>query len=212
MNAASPDRLRAVLLLGPTGVGKTPLGNWVEAHGLWGQPCHHFDFGANLRAIAAAGPSDRFASDEIQFLRGVLARGALLENESFHLAARILETFVAQRGIQPGHWLVLNGLPRHVGQAQALDERLWVCALIELACDARVIGDRLRRDAGGDRAGRADDAHALVARKLAVYEERTRPLVAHYQQRGARLLRFAVGVETQPREIAEQLGRLDVGA
>jgi len=199
------------LLLGPTGVGKTPLGNWLEAHGLWGRPGHHFDFGANLRAIAAAGPSDGFASDEIQFLRGVMARGALLENESFYLAARILDTFVGQRGVQPGHWLVLNGLPRHVGQAQAIDERLCVCAVIELACDARVIGERLRRDAGGDRTGRADDTHSLVVRKLAVYEERTRPLVAHYQRRGARLLDFSVGVRTQPREIAEQLERLSVG-
>jgi len=41
----------AVLLLGPTGAGKTPLGEMIEARGLWGMSCLHFDFGANLRAV-----------------------------------------------------------------------------------------------------------------------------------------------------------------
>ena len=60
MHDNAPNTLWAVLLLGPTGAGKSPLGDWLEARGLWGRPCHHFDFGANLRAIVAAGPSDRF--------------------------------------------------------------------------------------------------------------------------------------------------------
>jgi hypothetical protein len=53
MSEVVPNSLPALLLLGPTGAGKTPLGDWLEAHGLWGRPCHHFDFGANLRAVVA---------------------------------------------------------------------------------------------------------------------------------------------------------------
>ncbi len=43
---------KAILLLGPTGSGKTPLGQALEKKGLAGRRCVHFDFGANLREIA----------------------------------------------------------------------------------------------------------------------------------------------------------------
>ena len=206
MNDRQRTILQAILLLGPTGAGKTPLGDWLEKNGLWGKPCHHFDFGANLRAVAAAGPSDSFARDEIQFLNRVLTQGALLEDESFYLAAKILNAFVVRRNVQRGDWLILNGLPRHAGQGQALEQSVRVCALIQLECESRVARERLRRDAGGDRAARSDDQDELVAHKLAIYEERTRPLVAHYRQRGARLIAVPVDVDTQPGEIAQQLG------
>ena len=85
MNNHWPHMLQAILLLGPTGAGKTPLGDWLDQNGLWQRPGHHFDFGANLRAVVAAGPSDLFAEDEIEFLKRVLTWGALLENESFYL-------------------------------------------------------------------------------------------------------------------------------
>jgi hypothetical protein len=46
----------AILLVGPTGSGKTPLGALCEKKGLWQSRVFHFDFGAILRRIAAAGP------------------------------------------------------------------------------------------------------------------------------------------------------------
>jgi adenylate kinase len=205
MNATISPILQAVLLLGPTGAGKTPLGEWLEGNGLWGRRCHHFDFGADLRALAAAGPDASFAEHEIHFLRRVLAEGVLLENESFYLAAKLLHAFVARRGIQAAHWLVLNGLPRHTGQARALEEHLRVCAVIQLECDARTVGERLRRDPAGDRALRSDDHHELVTRKLAVYDERTRPLVEFYRQRGTRRIVIPVEADTLPQDIGRQL-------
>jgi adenylate kinase len=208
MTERSPGTFQAVLLLGPTGAGKTPLGDWLETHGLWGRRCHHFDFGACLRTTVAAGPDERFDRREIEFLQSVLAEGVLLENDSFHLAEKILDAFIARRAVQPGAWIVMNGLPRHVGQAQALERRLEVCAVIQLECEARVIRERLRRDTGGDRAVRTDDTDELVARKLAIYAERTRPLVSHFRQRGARLIGLEVGIETQPAELAERVEML----
>jgi len=207
MHDAQTHALQAILLLGPTGSGKTPLGNWCETHGLWGRPCHHFDFGANLRAVAAGGPSEWMTRDEVQFLQRVLDTGALLENESFHLAAKILDAFVVRRAVQTGHWLLLNGLPRHVAQAQALERRVAVRALVQLDCDARVVRDRLQRDPGGDRALRADDTEELVARKLKLYEERTRPLLDYYRQRGAELISVPVTATTRPQDVAGLLER-----
>jgi len=204
--------LEAILLLGPTGSGKTPLGDWLEAHGLWMRPCHHFDFGANLRAAVAAGPSESMTRDEVRFLQRVLDTGALLENESFYLAAKILDAFVARRAIRPGHWLILNGLPRHTAQAQALETQVAVRVLIQLTCDARVVRDRLQRDPGGDRALRADDTEDLVARKLKIFEERTRPLLDYYRQRGAELISVPVTATTRPPDIADLLERRPCGS
>lgn len=207
MTVRQSQILQAILLLGPTGAGKTPLGDWLEANRLWGRTCHHFDFGANLREIAASSPSDFFSSDEIEFLKRVLIQGVLLEDKSFNLALKILHNFVARHRVQPEHWLILNGLPRHVGQARALESHVQIHAVVQLECDACVVRERLRRDTSGDRTGREDDDEKLVARKLAVYEERTRPLVAYYRERGAHLISIPIGIETQPSEIVQRLER-----
>lgn len=199
------QKFEGLLLLGPTGSGKTPLGEWLQAHGLKGRRCHHFDFGANLRAIAQGDDTCGFNATEVQFLRRVLEAGALLETEHLPLAVRILEGFIARRGVQTADLLLLNGLPRHSQQATALEDRIAVIGMVELRCDARTVFERLRRNSGGDRACRTDDSESLVERKLHIYEERTRPLVRHYCDRGSCVLKVRVGVETQPEEIARRL-------
>jgi adenylate kinase family enzyme len=197
--------LQAILLLGPTGSGKSPLGDWLERVSLWGRRCHHFDFGANLRAMVASQGAGVFSVEEIRFLRRVLKEGALLEDEHFPLAARILDAFVAHKCVQPSDLLVLNGLPRHLQQARALDRKLTVIGVVQLDCDARTVAERLKHNSGGDRTQRKDDAEALVARKLVIYEERTRPLLNHYRERGTNILNVTVGSETQPAEIAARM-------
>ena len=94
--------------------------------------------------------------------------------------------------------LVLNGLPRHVGQARDLDPIVRVSRVVLLECSAEVVAARIARDTGGDRAERIDDHGDLVARKLATYEERTLPLVTHYEDAGARVDHIPVGVDDTP--------------
>ena len=53
-----------------------------------------------------------------------------------------------------------------------------VCGLVW----AETIGRRLSLDTGGDRSGRVDDDPELVRLKLATYQERTAPLVRHYEE------------------------------
>ena len=48
---------KAILLLGPTGSGKSPLGDELEANGLNGRRCLHFDFGRRLRRAAEGRPA-----------------------------------------------------------------------------------------------------------------------------------------------------------
>jgi adenylate kinase family enzyme len=182
----------ALLLLGPTGSGKSPLGNWLETHGLQDRRCRHFDFGAHLRAGTGLNASER------EFVREVLAKGALLENETFHIAEKILRTFIAGHEAE---LLILNGLPRHVGQARAIEPIVNVTTVIQLQADAATIRERLRRNSGGDRTGRVDDDLALVQQKLATFAARTLPLLEHYRQRFARVVTVPVKLEMTPQEM-----------
>ena len=61
------------LLVGPTGLGKTPPGDELERRGFLGRRCVHLDFGANLRRIAAAPePEAGFTALELQSVRDSL--------------------------------------------------------------------------------------------------------------------------------------------
>jgi adenylate kinase family enzyme len=205
MSAQAPPRPQAILLLGPTGSGKTPLGEWLERHGPGGRHCHHFDFGANLRAVAAGAMAEGFTPDETRFIRDVLEKGALLENETFYLAAKILRAFCSRRQPQPDDLIILNGLPRHSGQAEAAEPLLDVVAVVSLECPAAVVRERIRLNAGGDRSMRADDHEALLEKKLAIFAERTRALLTHYRERGATVIEIEVGMQTQPAEMAGRI-------
>ena len=205
ISGGAKPKLDALLLLGPTGSGKTPLGDRLEQTSLRGRRCHHFDFGANLRTVAAGEHPGAFTAEEIHFLRRVLKEGVLLEKEHSPLAARILDTFVAQRNIPATDLLILNGLPRHVAQARAINHKVCIIGVIQLDCDGPTVAERLLRDIGGDRAGRTDDTDALVARKLVIYEKRTRPLLRHYRARGIPVLNLPVSRQTEPAEILARL-------
>jgi adenylate kinase family enzyme len=174
----------AILLLGPTGSGKTPLGQLLEERGLWGRTCLHFDFGANLREIVACNkPDGAVAADDIVLLRRMVQEGLLLEDEHFPVAVRILWRFMARHSPAPTTWIVLNGLPRHLGQAQTMERVVKVCTVIYWDCSAQVVAERIVRNAGGDRDRRDDDAPEAVRRKLAIFTERTPPLLHYYCSR-----------------------------
>jgi adenylate kinase len=194
----------AVLLIGATGSGKSPLGDWLESRGLWGRRCCHFDFGARLRSIAE-GCDPRFTADEIRFIRDVLHSGALLENESFPLALRILNNFVADRKLGRDDLLIMNGLPRHRGQAAAIARHVAFIAVVELKCPAPIVQERVRQNSGGDRTDRPDDTGELIGRKLALFEQRTRPLLDFYRSRSVPVVPLEVGSQTGPSELCAQL-------
>ncbi|MGB7749314.1 MAG: hypothetical protein WBN75_18735 [Verrucomicrobiia bacterium] len=148
-------KLEAILLLGPTGSGKTPLGDQMEQVPLWNPHCHRFDFGEKLRVVVAGDDAGSFTTEEIRFLRRVLEEGVLLEAEHFPLAARILDAFIARNSVRTADLLVLNGLPRHVEQARAIECKVTVISVVQLECDARTVAERLRCNSGGDRAHNA---------------------------------------------------------
>ncbi|MBI5724937.1 MAG: nucleoside monophosphate kinase [Planctomycetes bacterium] len=202
---ADEFRPEALLLLGPTGAGKTPLGDLIGRRGLCGRRCVHFDFGENLRrSVRAGGRGWGLSVKDVEFLRNVLYSGALLEDEQFPIALATLKRFLIRRA-SVADIVVLNGLPRHVGQARNLDAAARVRLVVELFCPAKTIFDRIQTNAGGDRKGRTDDNIADIRRKLAIYNRRTRPLVRHYRHRGVKVVRLPVGLKTTSRELWQSL-------
>lgn len=200
------DRFQAILLLGPTGVGKTPLGELCQRKGLAGVACRHFDFGAALRSIAATpGEVDYLQKDDLTVIRHSLERGTLLENRHFHIAADILKAFCARNEMGCGDWLVLNGLPRHVDQARDMDRLVRVRRIVVLQSPATVIATRIGLNTGGDREGRQDDDPAAIENKLEIYTRRTLPLIAHYRGRGARVIHLDVAAATRAEELHARL-------
>jgi len=204
MDTRSP----AILLIGPTGAGKTPLGQHLETDGFHGRRCAHFDFGTQLRAIAA----DRLfppglSPDDLAVIHDSLATGSLLEDEHFAVAAKILRGFVAARGLCAGDLVILNGIPRHVGQARDMDRIASVEAVISLECSPQVVYERISRNTGGDRAGRVDDDLAAISRKIELFADRTAPLLDHYRQRGVPVHRVTIATDTSPADIVRQLPR-----
>jgi prepilin-type N-terminal cleavage/methylation domain-containing protein len=187
----------ALLLLGPTGSGKSPLGDLLEERGLAGRRCLHFDFGEQLRRVVSRDvPNELVSRKDLDFLRRVLHTGALLEDQDFAIAGRLLQSFLAAGGATEQTWVVLNGLPRHVGQARAIDSYLTVREVVDLRCSEQTVLARIAGNTGGDRTHRVDDDVRMVRRKLALYHERTKPLAEYYVSRGVPLRTLEVEADT----------------
>lgn len=185
--------VRAILLLGPTGVGKTPLGEFFEKRGFGGRKCVHFDFGHEMRSIASGNPPpEGFDKEERSFIRDVLDKGLLLENEHFVIAKKIIDFFLHRKSFTARHTLILNGLPRHVAQARDMAAVVDIESLVVLECSADDTYRRIFSNVGGDRTLRVDDGIGMIRRKLEIYRSRTAPLIDYYAEKGCNVFTLRV--------------------
>ena len=79
--------------------------------------------------------------------------------------------------------LVLDGIPRNVGQAEIMDEMIDVKKVFHLSCPNRdALFARLKKRALKD--NRLDDANEeVIKRRLATYEAESKPVLEHYRDR-----------------------------
>ena len=167
-----------LILLGPPGAGKgTQAQRLVSKYGVV-----QLSTGDMLRAAVAAGtPVGERA-------RATMERGELVPDD-------VVVAIVADRIDQPdaAGGFVLDGFPRTVPQAAALDrllaERgLKLDAVIELKVDEGILLDRIEKRvadmiARGE-AVRSDDNSEVLRGRLAAYRAQTAPLVDYYGAKG----------------------------
>jgi adenylate kinase len=79
--------------------------------------------------------------------------------------------------------LVLDGIPRNVGQARIMDELIDVIKVFHLSCPNReALFVRLRKRALKD--NRLDDANEeVINRRLATYESESKPVLGYYGEK-----------------------------
>jgi adenylate kinase len=168
-----------LILLGPPGAGKgTQAQRLVEKHGIV-----QLSTGDMLRAAVRAGtPVGRKAKD-------VMARGELVPDE-------IVVAIVSDRIDEPDarNGFILDGFPRTVPQAEALDRMLAekglrLDAVIELKVDEGTMIQRIEKRIADSRARgepvRPDDNPEVLKKRLRAYREQTAPLIDYYGKKGA---------------------------
>jgi len=211
--SASPRALRAVLLLGHSCSGKSPLGEAV-ARSLSGRERRflHLDFGALLRAVGDGKVRAGFTRQQTGLVRAFL-RGRLLDRRTFWVARRIVQWFLREHRARQGRdVLVLNGLPRHAGQARDMASLgIDVALVIHLDCPAAVAWQRKLTAESGlgfeDRRGRPDRARHVFIRRARSFRRLTLPLVRYYRGRGVTVMRVPVGVGTSPAVVLRRARR-----
>jgi adenylate kinase len=165
-----------LILLGPPGAGKgTQALRLVAKYGLV-----QLSTGDMLRAaVKAATPVGRKVKD-------IMERGGLCPDD-------IVVSIVAERIEQPDarKGFILDGFPRTVPQAQALDRMLKkrgiaLDAVIELRVDEdallKRIENRIAEMRARDEPLRSDDNPEVLRQRLVAYRQLTAPLVAHYRK------------------------------
>ena len=204
----SPTHYQALLLVGPTGSGKTPLGHFLQKNGLWGKRCVHFDFGHQLRNIGNRVEKPPYLKkEEMAIIAHSLKTGVLLEDDQFPIAKKILLSFIKSRNVTEKDLVVLNGLPRHRGQAKDLESIITIKRVVYLECSPKVVWNRIRFNSGGDRSLRTDDSFETVRKRWHQFNERTLPLLDYYRTKNIRIVNIKVAVDTKPENIHDQLLR-----
>lgn len=167
-----------LILLGPPGAGKgTQAQRLVAKYGIV-----QLSTGDMLRAAVSAGtPIGRQVAD-------IMARGALCPDD---IVVGIVEDRIQQPDARKG--FILDGFPRTVPQAVALDDMLTkhglaLDAVIELRVDEAALLKRIESriaemKARGERL-RDDDNPEALHRRLAAYREQTAPLIDYYRRQG----------------------------
>jgi adenylate kinase len=188
-----------VILLGPPGAGKgTQAQRLIAEHGIV-----QLSTGDMLRAAVAAGTPVGLRA------KTIMERGDLVPDE-------VVVAIIADRVDQPDakRGFVLDGFPRTVPQAEALDrllaERgLQLDAVIELKVDQGILLQRIEKRvaemiARGEKI-RSDDNPDVLEGRLAAYREQTAPLVGYYGGKG--LLKGVDGMAPVD-DVSAQIGRL----
>jgi adenylate kinase len=153
-----------LLFVGPPGAGKG-----TQAQAVAGElGLAHVSTGEMFRALDESTDLGRRVKD-------IMASGAYVPDS---IVIEMLEERISQEDAAGGY--ILDGFPRTLPQAEALDDFLGdagLDAVVLFVVDTEEIVQRMMAR------GRADDTEAAIRTRLEVYKEQTEPLIAKYDQR-----------------------------
>lgn len=169
---------KRVIFMGPPGGGKgTQAQRLQQTYGL-----KHLSTGDMLRAAVAEGTALG------QQAKAIMDAGNLVPDA-------LMIDMIADRISQPdcANGFILDGFPRTVAQAEALDVMLAgkdarLNAVIELRVADEILFGRIRRRVAESQAAgtetRADDTEETLRKRLEVYHAQTAPILPYYGQKG----------------------------
>jgi adenylate kinase len=186
-----------LLVLGPQGAGKGTQAKRISDE--YGIP--HVSTGDMFRALDTGTEVGRK-------VKAIMDSGELVPDE---VTVSMIKERLSQADARAG--FVLDGFPRNLPQAEALDTML---GGIGRGLDAILFFD-VPDSVGMERAlkraqleGRSDDTPEVIAKRLTVYHEQTEPIVEHYRTTGKLVpLHAERTVEEVWTEIADALRMLD---
>jgi len=183
-----------IILFGAPGAGKgTQAERLVSRRGLV-----QLSTGEMLRAAIAA------RTDLGQRAKVIIDRGELVSDDI------IVEMIAARIDDDCANGVILDGVPRTVSQAHALDKmlnskKLALDYVIEIKVDKAALFARIENRAAETGGARSDDNADTLRKRLEVYYENTAPLLPYYSDKG--VLKSVDGMNSID-EVASQIDRI----
>jgi adenylate kinase len=187
-----------LLLLGPPGAGKgTQAKRLSDERGI-----PQISTGDMLREAIA---------DETELgkrVKPILDSGELVPDD---LMVSLIRERLGRSDTEGG--FILDGFPRTIAQAEALDAMLGeigrrLAAVLEFRLDEEEAADRLLGRAAQE--GRSDDTPDVVRNRMRVYREQTEPLVEHYGEQGILVgIDAGAGIDEVQGEIESVLAEIE---
>lgn len=163
-----------IILFGPPGAGKgTQAELLVQSRGMV-----QLSTGDMLRAAISAGTELGLQAKEI------MDAGKLVSDDiMIGMIAERMEADDCRNGV------ILDGFPRTVAQAQALDamfadKGISLDSVIEIRVDENALFARIDKRAAETGGARSDDNAEVLAARLKVYHDNTAPVLPYYEDKG----------------------------
>ena len=184
-----------IILFGAPGAGKGTQAERIVAD----RGMVQLSTGAMLRAAIAEGSELGLRAKQI------IDRGELVSDD---IIVGMIDARMDQDDCAKG--VILDGFPRTVAQAKALDDMLAGKGLaldhvIEIKVDEAALFARIENRAAETGGARSDDNAETLQKRLAVYHENTAPLLPYYSEKG--VLRSVDGMRSIE-DVATQIDNL----